>query len=96
MRLGNGIDLERFRPTSLGEHDRRVLRRDLGFGEDDVVVGTVGRMVREKGYIELFEAARRVRRTAPRARFLVVGEPDDQKDDALSPPRSGRPSTTWS
>jgi glycosyltransferase involved in cell wall biosynthesis/ribosomal protein S18 acetylase RimI-like enzyme len=85
MRLGNGIDLERFHPTSLGERERRALREELGFGDDDVVVGSVGRMVREKGYLELFEAARRVRRTEPRVRFLVVGEPDGQKEDALPP-----------
>jgi ribosomal protein S18 acetylase RimI-like enzyme len=83
VRLGNGVDLERFRPTLLAEHDRRALRTELGFDDDDVVVGTVGRMVREKGYLELFDAARRIRSEVPRVRFLVVGEPDGQKEDAL-------------
>ena len=43
----------------------RKLRAELGIGEDELVVGTVGRMVLEKGYAELFEAAHEVRAQVP-------------------------------
>jgi hypothetical protein len=33
------------------------VRAELGIGDDEVVVGLVGRLVREKGYREVFEAA---------------------------------------
>jgi FdhD protein len=46
-------------------------------------VGTVGRMVLEKGFRELFAAAAEIRRKRPEVRFLVVGEIDEGKWDAL-------------
>lgn len=52
--IGNGVDLERFRPD---DADRRAVRRELGIGHDDVVVLTVSRLVREKGILELADAA---------------------------------------
>jgi glycosyltransferase involved in cell wall biosynthesis len=83
--LGNGIDLTRFDPTTGGADDVRAARRELGAtGPDDLVVGLVGRLVREKGYAEVFEAARRLRARLPQVRFAVIGGADDEKADALS------------
>lgn len=80
--LGNGIDLERF--TTTGAADRRgAVRRELGLGPDAVVVGAVGRLVIEKGYVELFDAWEKVRAAEPDAVLLVVGPDDDAKADAL-------------
>ncbi len=83
IQLGNGIDVARFAPERAGSEAARKLRAELGIGEDELVVGTVGRMVREKGFLELFEAARRVRARVPAARFLVVGQGDPDKPDAI-------------
>ena len=60
--LGNGIDLHRFDPGAVSPTEARSARGELGaVGPDDVVVGSVGRLVREKGYPELFEAAAQLR-----------------------------------
>ena len=78
--LGNGIDLERFDPSTVGS--RTKVRADLGLDEDRIVVGMVGRLVAEKGYPELFEAAR----TLPdRYVVLAIGPDDPEKSDALPP-----------
>jgi glycosyltransferase involved in cell wall biosynthesis len=82
--LGNGIDLTRFDPAQVSPERRRSVRADLGFGPNDVVVGTVGRLVRDKGYRELFRAARAVRTGRPFARFLAIGGADPAKADAIS------------
>ena len=82
--LGNGTDLSRFDPSRVDPERVAELRRDLGIRPHEIVVGTVGRMVAEKGYRELFAAADRVRRERPRVRFLVVGEPDPEKADSLA------------
>lgn len=82
--LGNGIDLGRFERTRLYSHRRR-LRQELGFSDDDVVVGAVGRLVVEKGYLELFEAAAVLSALGSSARFLVIGPADPDKSDALPP-----------
>ncbi len=84
IHLGNGIDLSRFAPELAAEERVRKLRSELGIGEDELVVGTVGRMVREKGYLELFEAARIVCSFRPNVRFLVIGDRDADKADAIT------------
>ena len=81
--LGNGTDLERFRPDAVDRDTVHALRDELGIPRDAVVVGAVGRLVAEKGYLELFEAARRVRAGRPNVRFLVVGSPDEDKSDGI-------------
>jgi glycosyltransferase involved in cell wall biosynthesis/ribosomal protein S18 acetylase RimI-like enzyme len=82
--LGNGTDLDRFDPALVGAGRAAELRRELGLPADALVVGMVGRLVAEKGYRELFAAARAVRRADPRVRFLAVGTPDLDKADAIT------------
>jgi glycosyltransferase involved in cell wall biosynthesis len=81
--LGNGIDLERFRPAA-DEDSRRRARSVLGVDVNAVVVGTVGRLVRQKGFPELFAAAERLRSAHPQVVFVVVGGSDPDKADAIS------------
>ncbi len=82
--LGNGVDLDRFRPDRIGPARRAELRAEWGAGPDDIVCGAVGRLVWEKGYRELFAAATRLRGHHPRVRFVVVGGLDEAKSDQLS------------
>ena len=86
--LGNGVDLTRFDPSRFTPADRRAVRRELGATDDTVVIGTVGRLVAEKGYPELFDAVERL----PRERTLLVvaGGDDPDKSDALAPERLER------
>jgi glycosyltransferase involved in cell wall biosynthesis len=81
--LGNGVDLHRFRPPA-NEQVRQQARADLGVDVDAVVVGTVARLVWQKGFHELFEAAERLRKTHPDVIFVVVGGTDADKADAIS------------
>jgi glycosyltransferase involved in cell wall biosynthesis len=75
--VGNGTDLERFRPDP---RLRAHVRAELEVGEETVLVGGVGRCVAEKGLHE-FAAAARV--LAGRARFVWVGPADQDKPDAV-------------
>jgi glycosyltransferase involved in cell wall biosynthesis len=79
--IGNGIDLQRFDRTRVDPSARAAVRREIGVGEDAVVIGTVGRLVREKGYPEFVEAGRRI---GDAAIFVAVGPEDPDKSDALS------------
>ncbi|MFO7293168.1 MAG: GNAT family N-acetyltransferase [Acidimicrobiia bacterium] len=80
--LGNGVDLDRFDPRRAGPDVRAEVRAELGVGPDDVVVGCVGRLVLEKGFAELFQAAEGLD-----DRFVVVciGPQDPDKPDAVPP-----------
>lgn len=82
--LGNGIDLRRFDPTTVTAADRRAARGELGASDDEIVVGLVGRLVRSKGYPEVFEAAHRLRELTPRVRVAVIGPEEPDKADALT------------
>ncbi|MGH9075311.1 MAG: glycosyltransferase family 4 protein, partial [Acidimicrobiales bacterium] len=83
--LGNGIDLSRFDPGRVGPEVRARERAALGVGPDAVVIGAVGRLVWEKGYAELFAAARMLRTIAPGAVVVVTGPSDPAKADGLGP-----------
>lgn len=82
--LGNGIDLPRFDPGRVDPSRVVALRRELGAGPEDVVCGAVGRLVWEKGYRELLDAAEQLRGRAPALRFVVVGPADPAKRDSLT------------
>jgi glycosyltransferase involved in cell wall biosynthesis len=81
--LGNGVDLSRFDLAAQGDA-RATVRAELAIADDEVVVGLVGRLVREKGYLEVFQVARRISREHPNVVFIVVGPHDPDKDDAVS------------
>lgn len=81
--LGNGIDLDRFDPATVSDERRAEIRREFGVDDDAVVCGAVGRLVWEKGYREVFDAAARLRTLAPSARLVVIGPSDPEKGDSL-------------
>lgn len=81
--IGNGIDVERFDRSAIDRTRVEALRHQLGFAPRDVVIGFVGRLVREKGVLELFDAARRLRSRFPALRVLVIGPVDSDKPDAI-------------
>jgi glycosyltransferase involved in cell wall biosynthesis len=83
--LSNGVDLARFDPSAVDPADAQSARREMGAqAPTDVVVGLVGRLVREKGYPEMFEAACLLRDHAPDVRVAVIGWDDPEKPDALT------------
>lgn len=83
--LGNGIDLSRFDRSTIPDAEVLAARAELGASEPgDVVVGLVGRLVREKGYSEVFAAASHLREHTPRLRFAVIGNDEHGKVDALT------------
>jgi glycosyltransferase involved in cell wall biosynthesis len=65
----NGIDLDDFQPGRGFE-----LRRQLGLGADDILVGSVGNIRHPKGYDILLDAARIVCDRFERVHFAIVGE----------------------
>lgn len=81
--LGNGIDLTRFDPASVPGPEARARRTAWGADDDDIVCCVVGRLVREKGIVEVLEAAHILSRTMPRVKFVIIGPADPDKSDAI-------------
>jgi len=68
--VGNGVDVERFRPDA---ERRRRFRSDIGAAEDDFVIGYVGRNHPHKDLQTLFDALARVREAGREFMVAVVG-----------------------
>jgi glycosyltransferase involved in cell wall biosynthesis len=76
----NGVDGEgRFNPAVVGGAARAAVRLRHGIPPDARVVGFVGRLVRDKGVVELAEAWKSVSRDRADAHLLVVG-PFEERD----------------
>jgi glycosyltransferase involved in cell wall biosynthesis len=67
----NGVDTARFTPVT--SREAAAARVALGIPAGAVVLGYVGRIVRDKGWVELAAAWRTLRDRFPAAHLLVVG-----------------------
>jgi glycosyltransferase involved in cell wall biosynthesis len=76
--LYNPIDIAAF---SGGARSAEV-RASLGAGEDEILVGTVGRIHPRKDLETFVRAAAIAGRDRPRARFVVVGAPEGAAEEA--------------
>ncbi len=72
----SGIDLEPFEPT----WDRAAVRADLDIDDAALVVGHVGRFHPQKNHRFLIEVFAEVRRRAPKARLVLVGEGEAESE----------------
>lgn len=72
----NGVDSEHFSPT-LAREMSSAFAAEMGISPEDPVIGFVGRIVVDKGIVELATAWWSIREECPRARLLIVGAPDD-------------------
>jgi glycosyltransferase involved in cell wall biosynthesis len=69
----NGVDAASFSPERFGNKDRSRLRERYGIPADALVLGFVGRVVRDKGIAELAEAWKRLSEAFPSLHLLIVG-----------------------
>ncbi|MBK8166439.1 MAG: glycosyltransferase family 4 protein [bacterium] len=82
--LFNGIDATaRFSPERAGADARAQCRARLGIPADARVVGFVGRLVRDKGVVELAAAWTTLARSDPKLHLLACGAAE--ADDAVPP-----------
>ena len=75
--IGNGVDLCKF-----GDGDsRKKYRKVLRISNKEKVIGFVGRLVEEKGIMDLLEAFKIVKKNYSNAKLLVVGDVSDSERD---------------
>jgi glycosyltransferase involved in cell wall biosynthesis len=75
--LYNPIDTTRLAPSP---EARARVRASLGITDSEVLVGYVGRMVRDKGIFTLLKASEALLAAAPQARLLWVGDGVDLQE----------------
>jgi glycosyltransferase involved in cell wall biosynthesis len=70
----NGIDaIGRFNPSILDQNEKQRLRSQFHLDENAIVIGFVGRLVKDKGVEELASAWKLVRNLCQNSRLLMIG-----------------------
>lgn len=67
----HGIDVE---SVAAQKVHRDEVRRELGIGDDEIVIGTVANLRKEKAYDVMLEAAALALESNPKLRFVSVGQ----------------------
>lgn len=68
-----GIDTAKFNPELIKPDQRSKMRKSLNINEEDIVVGFLGRIVKEKGIIDLYKAFAESVKMNSMLKLLVVG-----------------------
>jgi len=76
LTIPNGIDLSKF--TLEAAQEARVLRRRLGFSEEDFIFAAVASIMRVKRVLALVKSFRCIYELAPHARLVLLGYPHQQ------------------
>lgn len=66
--ISNGIDINEFKNISAS------IRSDLGIKDNEVVIGTIGRLSEEKGHKHLLNISRSIFKEHPFVIFLIIGD----------------------
>jgi glycosyltransferase involved in cell wall biosynthesis len=84
--LGNGIDLTRFDRDRISRVAAQRKRAEIGLPQEAQAVGFVGRLAaKRKGFLYFLVAGRQVVKRLPHVRFLIIGDADYSKPDAVQP-----------
>ncbi len=67
----HGVDFEKFNFDAVV---REQTRKMLGIGNEDILIGIVGRLQRAKGHFEFLEMAAVLSKTHHNVRFIIIGE----------------------
>lgn len=81
--LTYGINISRFNPLNFNQDFIYRKKKELGIEENKKIIGIVGRFVKEKGYLDLFEAFKIVKAKNPDVILLLIAPSDKEKKDAL-------------
>lgn len=82
--LGGGINVDKFDSSIFSKDFIEKKKEQLGIKPGYRVVGIVARLVKEKGYLELFEAFQSVLKVFPKTILLVVGPKEPEKRDGIN------------
>ncbi len=74
----SGVNLDRFDPAAFGPAERARVRAQYGIPEDALLLGFIGRIVRDKGIRELAAAWQHLRVEFPNLHLLCCGEFESQ------------------
>ena len=76
----NGVDvINRFNPENIDKDFKLNFKKSFNIGEDDIIIGFVGRIVRDKGINELVESWKKINNEFKNTKLLLIG-PLEERD----------------
>lgn len=69
--MRNGIDTQRFQ---FNPETRDLMRKKLEYSDDEIVIGSVGRLTRVKNHVFLLNIMRQLSKTGDKYKLLLVGD----------------------
>lgn len=82
---GRDVNVQRFNQDRFDKKFIEEKKKQLCIPENSKVIGIVARLVREKGYLDLFKAFSEIIVEFPNAVLLAVGPGEPEKNDAITP-----------
>ncbi len=82
--FGGGIDMQKFNQERFSEEFILEKKKQLNINPNHKVIGIVARLVKEKGYVDLFEAFEKIISRFPEITLLVVGFLEPGKKDMIN------------
>ncbi|MBP1747632.1 MAG: glycosyltransferase [Deltaproteobacteria bacterium] len=70
LTLANAVNYRRF----MGEADRKAKRREIGLADNDIVIGCVGNLRKDKNYPNLIKAFKIIHTRMRGTKLIIVGE----------------------
>ncbi len=70
LAINNAIDLEPLQKI----YDKQQIRKELGIGNEEVIIGITGDLIERKNHVCLVEAAKIIAEKQGEIRFLIVGK----------------------
>lgn len=70
----NGVDTEKFQPEKVSQNIKGSLRKELQLSPENIIIGSVGRLVTVKNYPSLIRAMKLVKEEVPGAKLLLAGD----------------------
>jgi len=74
-----GVNLDQFQLNKKTKANTIMIRRYLGIGENDIIVGYAGRLTKEKGILELLAAFGNIRKSNHKVHMILFGDQDQRK-----------------
>ncbi|MEA3344345.1 MAG: glycosyltransferase family 4 protein, partial [Patescibacteria group bacterium] len=83
--FGGGINLSKFNLYKFSEEFIISKKKELGLSLNFKIIGIVGRLVKEKGYLDLFQAFKKIIKVFPNTMLLIIGQLEPEKSDKFKP-----------
>ncbi|MBW6499462.1 MAG: glycosyltransferase family 4 protein [Bacteroidales bacterium] len=79
VKIYNGIETDHYNPDAQ-EEGRRGIRREFSVNEREILIGSLGRMVWQKGFEYFVRGIPAILQEIPEAKFMLVGEGPLRRD----------------